>query len=83
MSLSQVWFSLRPIQGLKHLGLPQPLPTPPTNSSTIFLPTFTGKESASLEYLIDIIFKTEFHQIYPVHYQPKNSELAVHPWIRA
>ena len=84
LNFSQVEFSLHPIQIPKHLGLPQHLPTPPINNTTIPLPTLTGKESASLEYLIDsITFKTEFQQIYPAHYQPKNSELTVQPWIRA
>ena len=71
------------MQVLKELGLPQPLPTPPTNNTAILLPILTGKKSASLEYLIDISFKTEFHDIYPAYYQPKKSELTVQPWIRA
>ena len=83
LSFSQVGFSLHPIQVLKHLRLPQHLPTPLTNSTPIFLPILSSKESASLEYLIDIIFKIEFHQIYPAHCQPKNSELTVQPWIMA
>ena len=63
LSFSQVRFSLRPIQFFKHLGLPQPLPTPPTNSTTILLSNFTGKESASLEYLTDIIFNPYHEQV--------------------
>ena len=63
LSFSQVRFSLRPIQFLKHLGLPQPLPTPPTNSTTSLLSNFTGKESASLEYLIDITFNPYHEQV--------------------
>ena len=77
LSFSQIGFTLHPLSVLMHLGLPQHLPTLPTNNATILLPTLIGNESASLEYLIDIIFKTEFQQIYPAHIQPKNSELTV------
>ena len=83
LSVIQVGFSLCPIQVLKRLGLPQHLPTLPTNNTTVLLPILIGKESASLEYLIDIIFKIEFQQVYPAYYQRKNSELTVQPWIRA
>ena len=83
-SFSQVGFSLHFIKVPKHLGLPQHLPTLPTKNTTILLPTLTGMKSAFLEYLIDnIIFKIEFQQIYPAHYQPENSELTVQPWIKA
>ena len=84
LSFSQVGFSLCFIQVSKHLGFPQHLSTPSTNNTTILLPNLTGKKSAPLEYFIDnIIFKIEFQQIYPAHYQPKNSKLTVQPWIRA
>ena len=79
LSFSQVGFSLHPIQVLKCLDLPQPLPT----YTTILLPIATGNKSASLEYFINIIFKTELHQIYHTHYQTKDSELTVPPWIIA
>ena len=83
LGFSQVGFILRFVQVPKHLCLLQHLPTTPTNNTTI-LPTLTGKKLASLEYLIDnIIFKIDFRQIYPAHYQPKNSELTLQPWIRA
>ena len=82
LSFSHVRFSLRPIQVLKHLGLPQHLPTPPINNRTIDLPILTGKESASLGYFIDIIFKTELQQVCPAHNHTKNSELTVQPRIR-
>ena len=73
-SFSQVGLSLSFIQVPKHLGLPQHLPTPPTNNTTILLPTLTCKKSASLEYLTDnIIFNIDFQLTYPAHYQPKNS----------
>ena len=80
LSFSQIVFSLHPIQDPKHLRLPEQLPTPPTNNTTILLPTLTDKDPASLIY---IIFKTAFQQIYPAHYRPKNSESTVQPWIRA
>ena len=84
LSFIQVGFNLRFMQVPKHLDLPQHLATQPTNNTTILLPNLTGKKSASLEYLIDnIIFKIEFQESYPPHYQPKNSELTVQPWIRA
>ena len=71
------------MQVLAHLGLPQHLPIPPTNNTTILLPILIDKESTFLEYLIDIICKIELQEIYPAHYQPKNSELTVQPGIRA
>ena len=66
--IRQVGFSLRAIQVLRHIGFSEHLLTPPTNNTTILLSTLIAKESASLEYVIDIIFKTEFQQIYPAHY---------------
>ena len=84
LSFSQVEFSLRFIQFPKQLGLSQHLPTPPTDNTTILLPTLIGKKSASSEYLIgNIIFKIDSQQIYPAHYQPKYSDLTVQPWIKA
>ena len=84
LNFSQVGFSLRFIQVPQHLGLPQHLPTPPTNNTIILLPNLTGKKSASLEYLIgNIIIKIEFQQIYLAHYQPKNFEMRVQPCIKA
>ena len=71
------------MQVLEHLGLPQHLPIPPTNNTTILLPILIDKESTFLEYLIDIICKIELQEIDPAHYQPKNSELTVQPGIRA
>ena len=82
LSFSRVGFSLSSIKVPKHYGLPQHLSTPPTNNTILLLLTPTGNESASLEYLIDTIFKIEFQQIYLAHYQPKNSELTVELWIR-
>ena len=83
LSFSQIVLSLHPIQNPKHLGLPHQLPTPPTNNTTILLPTLTDKCPASPLYLIYIIFNIAFQQIYPAHYLPKNSESTVQPWIRA
>ena len=71
--------SLCPIQPVKRLDHPQFLPTQPINNTTNLLPTLIGKESASLEYLIDIIFKIELQQIYPALYRPKNSEMTAQP----
>ena len=73
LSFSQVKFSLHPIQVLKHLSLPQHLPTTLTNNTTMLLHILIGKESKFFEYFIGIILKTEFQQIYPAHYQPKNA----------
>ena len=78
-SFSQVLFNFRSIQAIKHLGLTQHLLTLPTNNITILLPTLIDKESVSLEYLIDIVFKIEFQQFYPAHCQPKSSEFTVQP----
>ena len=83
LSFSQVGFSLCPIQILKHLNLPQHLPTPTTNNITILLPIPTGKEATYLEYLIDSILNIASEPTYPAHYQAKNSESVVQPWIRA
>ena len=69
LGFSQVGFSLRPKQVLKHLGHTQHLPTPPINNTTILFAILIGKESASLEYLIDTILKIEFQQIYLAHHQ--------------
>ena len=52
-------------------------------NTTILFAILIGKESASLEYLIDTIFKNEFQQIYLAHHQPKKSELTVQPSTRA
>ena len=52
LSFSQVGFSLRPIQVLKHLGLPQLCLLHPPNNTTILLPTLIRKESASLNILL-------------------------------
>ena len=82
LSFRQIVF-IHPMQDPKYLCLPQQLPTPPTNNTTILLPTLTDKDPASPLYLTYIIFKIAFQQIYPVHYLPKNSELTVQPWIWA
>ena len=56
------------------------MPTLPTNNTTILLPIPTGKESAHLEFVIDIILNIEVQQTYHAHYQPKNSESTVQSW---
>ena len=71
------------MQVLEHLGLPQHLPIPDRNNTTILLPTLIGKESTFLEYVIDIICEIELQEIYPAYYQPENSELSVQLGIKA
>ena len=72
-----------PIQILKHFSFQQHLPTPTTNNITILLPIPNGKEPTYLEYLIDSILNIVSQPTYQGHYQPKNSESVVQPWIRA
>ena len=83
LSFGQIEFSLCTIQDPRHLGPPQQLPTPPTNTTTILLTNLTDNNPVSPLYLIYIIFKTVFQKIFPAHYQAKNSESTVQPWIRA
>ena len=82
LSFNQVIFSRCAIKILKHFSLQRHLPTSHTNNATILLHIPTGKEPRYLEYLIDIILNIVSQQTYPAHYQPKNSEWTVQPWIR-
>ena len=83
LSFSQARFIFCPIQTLKHFSLPQHLPTPTTNNTTILLLIPTGKEPTYVEYFIDSILDIVSQQAYPAHYQSKNSESTVQHWIRA